>query len=429
MTSVKRCGLGLILLMIVCAAHAADNLTLLYQTRVLIGTTPYVGPAQIKFALVDDASGKSIWSNDGSSVAGSEPSAAVDVTSVAGVVSVMVGDDGLANMDALPNIIVNRRAGLSLRVWFNDLTNGWEQLAPDLSLPAGAHTMQRVTQPLTLFVDAAIGDDANAGLTTDTAKQTIQAAVDMLPPQLDANVVIEVADGVYREQVDIVNITTKVGATLELRGDVYSGNGEVTVPAVRVTGTDDDGAGSIDRPYGFTLRNVNTINLTGFAIDFAASSIYTENSRGTFDRIRTTGKGPSGGVFGVSMGNGSWFYMSKVWCINGQSGISVYGNSSLQLNGDCGAIGNLRGMVVNSSSYVLFHAGSGIEKFSNNTTGIYIYGNSVISFDSSLYSGRIQNNGIGIELYDGSVSRNAAVTNTMSGNGTNIYTSSGGASY
>ena len=135
-------------------------------------------------------------------------------------------------MDTLPNIIVNNRSGLSLRVWFNDLSHGWELLTPDLKLAANAHTMQRITEPVTLFVNGTTGDDANTGLAAGLAKKTIQAAVDIIPPKLEANVLIEIADGVYREQVDIANITSKVGVTLELRGDVYSGAGETTVPAV-----------------------------------------------------------------------------------------------------------------------------------------------------------------------------------------------------
>ena len=93
-------AIAVAMLIVFCAAaHAADNLTFLYQTRVVIAGTPFSGACQAKFALVDDTSGKSLWSNDGSSVDGSEPTLAVDATSVAGVVSVMVGDTSLTNMD------------------------------------------------------------------------------------------------------------------------------------------------------------------------------------------------------------------------------------------------------------------------------------------------------------------------------------------
>ena len=68
-----------------------------------------------------------------------------------------------------------------------------------------------------------------------------------------------------------------------------------------------------------------------------------------------------------------------------------------------------------------------MEKFNGNDTGILVFGNSNIGFDSSQYSGQISNNTIGMELLEGGISRNADLTNIMTGNGDNHITSSGGA--
>src|SRR6266446_6188497 len=57
-----------------------------YQGRLLSGGTNLSGPGQFKFALVNSNGAPSYWSNNGSSVNGSEPTAAVTVV-VAGVVT------------------------------------------------------------------------------------------------------------------------------------------------------------------------------------------------------------------------------------------------------------------------------------------------------------------------------------------------------
>ncbi len=76
------------------------------------------------------------WNNDGSMTSGgAEPPGAVTLPVVNGLYSLALGDPTLANMVALsPSVAEN--TDLRLRVWFNDGTNGFQQLTPDQRLGA-----------------------------------------------------------------------------------------------------------------------------------------------------------------------------------------------------------------------------------------------------------------------------------------------------
>ena len=108
-----------------------------YQGRVAVGTTNFNGTGQLKFALVNPAGTTTYWSNNGSSTAGSQPTAAVSLTVTKGLYSVLLGDTSLANMQAIP-VSVWSNADIRLRIWFNDGSNGFQLLTPDQRLaPSG----------------------------------------------------------------------------------------------------------------------------------------------------------------------------------------------------------------------------------------------------------------------------------------------------
>ena len=73
------------------------------------------------------------WSNDGTSVNGSEPTASVSVPVGGGVFTVILGDTTLANMASIDaSIFVQPK--LQLRIWFNDGVNGFAALSPPQNL-------------------------------------------------------------------------------------------------------------------------------------------------------------------------------------------------------------------------------------------------------------------------------------------------------
>src|SRR5882672_2405608 len=69
------------------------------------------------------------WSNDGTSVAGSEPSAAASLSVANGLFTVVLGDTTLANMAAISASLF-AQSNLQLRIWFNDGVNGSTVLSP-----------------------------------------------------------------------------------------------------------------------------------------------------------------------------------------------------------------------------------------------------------------------------------------------------------
>jgi hypothetical protein len=73
------------------------------------------------------------WSNDGTSVAGSEPAQAVPLAVDDGLFMVLLGDAALLNMTAVPpEVFMN--PDVHLRIWFNDGTQGFRPLTPDQRL-------------------------------------------------------------------------------------------------------------------------------------------------------------------------------------------------------------------------------------------------------------------------------------------------------
>ena len=113
-----------------------------YQGKVMLGGTPYSGTGYFKFALVDSPVTASHWSNDGSSTAGSEPSAAVALTVSNGLFTVLLGDTTLTGMTQplLPGVF--SEANRWLRVWFSSDGVSFTLLAPDQRVAAVPYALQ-----------------------------------------------------------------------------------------------------------------------------------------------------------------------------------------------------------------------------------------------------------------------------------------------
>lgn len=126
------------------AALPALPPNLSYQGRVTVDGANFDGSGQFKFALVDAAGSVTYWSNDGSSVAGSAPSAAVSLSVAKGLYSVLLGDTGLANMTALPPSVFTH-GDVRLRIWFSDGAHGFQLLTPDQPLASAGYAFQAGT--------------------------------------------------------------------------------------------------------------------------------------------------------------------------------------------------------------------------------------------------------------------------------------------
>ena len=104
-----------------------------YQGRVVVSGVNFDGAGQFKFALVNSAGTTTFWSNDGTSVGGSQPNAAITQPVAKGLYSILLGDTSVANMALLPaSVFAN--PDVRLRIWFNNGALGFQQLAPDQRL-------------------------------------------------------------------------------------------------------------------------------------------------------------------------------------------------------------------------------------------------------------------------------------------------------
>jgi len=99
------CALAVALCCLAPALHAQAPNLLNYQGRVAVGAVNFNGSGQFKFALVNTNGTVTYWSNDGTSNAGSQPTAAVTLTVTNGLYSVLLGNLGSSSgpvMTALP---------------------------------------------------------------------------------------------------------------------------------------------------------------------------------------------------------------------------------------------------------------------------------------------------------------------------------------
>ena len=118
-----------------------------YQGRVVVSGTNFNGTGQFKFALVNGNGTQTFWSNDGTSNAGSQPTAGVSLPVANGLYSVLLGDTALgAAMTTIPVGVFNN-SDVRLRVWFNDGPHGWQALTPDQRIAAVGYAMMAGSVP------------------------------------------------------------------------------------------------------------------------------------------------------------------------------------------------------------------------------------------------------------------------------------------
>ena len=117
-----------------------------YQGRVAVGGTNFTGNGLFKFALVNSNGTISFWSNDGSSAAGSQPTASVTLPTTNGLYAVLLGDTALAGMTlAVPGVAFTN-FDVRLRIWFSD-GSGFQQLAPDQRIAAVGYALMAANVP------------------------------------------------------------------------------------------------------------------------------------------------------------------------------------------------------------------------------------------------------------------------------------------
>ncbi len=158
-----------------------------YQGRVAVIGTNFNGTGQFKFALVNGNGTQTYWSNDGTSNAGSQPTASVSLPVVNGLYSVLLGNALLPNMTIVP-VAVFTNPDVRLRVWFNDGSHGFQLLTPDQriaavgyaimagNVPDGSITGAKLAVGAVGAANIADGAITNAQLAAGTAAANLNAS-------------------------------------------------------------------------------------------------------------------------------------------------------------------------------------------------------------------------------------------------------------
>ncbi|MEO6323069.1 MAG: hypothetical protein ABIT01_14320 [Thermoanaerobaculia bacterium] len=135
-------GIWAVLLLTLATSATAGVVS--YQGRVELGGSPYSGPGYFKFAVVDAPGTTTSWSNDGTSVSGSEPTAGVTLSATNGLFDVLLGDTTLSNMTDLPASAFPNGSTRKLRVWFSstNAAGSFTQLAPDRRVASVPYALQ-----------------------------------------------------------------------------------------------------------------------------------------------------------------------------------------------------------------------------------------------------------------------------------------------
>jgi hypothetical protein len=221
-------SLGSLLLLPAFPAAAAPAL-LNHQGRMAVNGVNFDGTGQFKFALVNTTGTTTWWSNDGSSTAGSQPAAAVSLTVVKGLYAVLLGDTTLTNMTAVPAAVFDS-ADVRLRVWFNDGTNGFQQITPDHRLAAAPWALNASRSDLATTVpDDAITTGKIADGTIVNADIAASAAID------DTKLATISTSGKVANGATTATIATTPN-TIVLRDGSGNINGTFTGDGSRLTG-------------------------------------------------------------------------------------------------------------------------------------------------------------------------------------------------
>jgi len=129
--SMKKLVLYSFLLTFLSSLFSSVPSILNYAGQVSVDGQVFTGNGQFKFALVDGDGNVTYWSNDGTSLNGSEPSTFVTVSVNGGLYSVLLGNSAINGMDPITPTIFQQHLDTKLRIWFNDGAHGFQLLTPD----------------------------------------------------------------------------------------------------------------------------------------------------------------------------------------------------------------------------------------------------------------------------------------------------------
>ena len=167
-------------LVAVLSAHAVPPV-LNYAGHVAVNGQPFEGDGLFKFALVNSDGKITYWSNDGTSVNGSEPQASVKVSVSGGLYSLLLGNTAIPGMGAIDPQVFAQHSDAKLRVWFSDGVNGFQQLIPDRPFASVPYAFSAGTAQSTTIADGSINKSMLGSDVIADLNKTVTITRDMLP--------------------------------------------------------------------------------------------------------------------------------------------------------------------------------------------------------------------------------------------------------
>lgn len=331
---------------------AQDTVMFNYQGRVKVHGHGFDGNGQFKFAILSPDKKSTLWSSDSTSIDGSEPTTAVTLSVTDGVFNVLMGANGV--MEPINSTVFHNRRPLKLRTWFSDGVNGFQALHPDHNLiNVNLITSETGGEAFTIYVNGDNGDDSNSGLEPEQAKKTIQAAVDIVPGRVMADVTIDIADGTYPEEVLLFAINAKPGKSLTLLGDEIWTPTAGGVPSVIVTGADEATTGV--RDTALSAVQCTGIELVGLCFEAAGKS-------------------------GVKLENGKYGVSNCIMRDNGYIGLWLSTQATGQVDNCISTNNKEHGFAITSQSRAFMTSPTGTH---NSRIGIFLVDSSTVNISNT----------------------------------------------
>jgi hypothetical protein len=254
-------------------ASAAVPQLLNFQGRVAVDGIAFEGTGWFKFTLVNGDGSVSYWSNDATSAAGSEPAKAVSLPVSRGLYSAPLGDTSLANMAAVPaSVFAN--GDVRLRVWFDDGSNGFEQITPDQRIAAVGYAM--------VAESASVAQGVVAGGITDSMIAGATISADKLADGV-ASPWVEDQNGISFNSGATTVSVLRLPQTTASEGIIWIG----TLPLIHAFGTNNFFAGP--DVGNFTTTGQGNTGVGGKAL-FSVTDGYDNTATG-YDALRFTTTG------------------------------------------------------------------------------------------------------------------------------------------
>jgi hypothetical protein len=318
-----------------------------YQGLVVVGTTNFTGSGSFKFVLTNAAGNVTYWSNDGTGSGGAEPTNAVSLTVAKGLYSVLLGDTTLGNMTAIP-LSVFTNPDLRLRVWFNDGTNGSQQLSPDQRLAPNGYL--------------ADGTVSSAALASNAVTSTKIANGAVGSPQLGSNAVT--AANIANGAVTDAQLSSGLDASKLNNGTLPDTTLSANIARLNAPHNTFTGTLNVSTSFTVETRPLSTGGLNNF-IGMNAGAADTTGLGNTFVG-HNSGKANIGGssncFYGLNSGSSNTSGQLNVFIGQGAGAFNDSGSN----NNFVGQAAGFNSFDGNSNNFFGWHAGFATANGSNN---------------------------------------------------------------